>query len=358
MAPEENEGIGSGRSLGKRSLDSIGIPNRLQIMEMMENTENKDIEMLLADCLSGEADAAEMKAVEAWLAESAEHRELYRRISAYWNADVTSDADISRGYELLSRKLAGTRFRFGRAAAYAAGMAASLLVGLAAGFGMTSGRGSDVTAYVTGESTSSVVLPDGTRVKLNRNTTLKVPDAYGRRSRNVELDGEAYFDVVHDEGRKFNVKMGDVDVTVLGTEFNAVNRQDDGVVSASLVKGSVLFSTPSQKIRLSPGRMARYDVRRDEVALEEFDKDTATAWTVNLIRYKSVHVRDLIEKLARERGVAVMFRDGAFGDDDIVSGSLESTIPFDQMLSVLQAQVGFVWERNGKDYVIASDWER
>lgn len=316
----------------------------------MEN--RKDIETLVADYLAGEADAAETKAVEAWLAESPENKELFRKISAYWNAGVTSAADTSRGYSLLEKKLSGNRFRLSRAAAYAAGLAAALIVGVSAGM-MMSGRGGHITAYVTGDSISSFVLSDGTRVKLNRNSILRVPDGYDRRSRNVELEGEAYFDVVHDPEKKFNVKMGDVDVTVLGTEFNAENKIEEGLVSTSLVRGSVLFSTPSQKIRLSPGRMARYDVSRDDVEISAFDKDATTAWTENLIRYKSVVIRDLIQRLADEKGVTVLFRGDVFSDEDLVSGSLEASVPFEQMLSVLQAQVDFVWERRGNDYIIS-----
>ncbi len=316
----------------------------------MEN--RKDIETLVADYLAGEADAAETKAVEAWLAESPENKELFRKISAYWNAGVTSAADTSRGYSLLEKKLSGVRLRLSRAAAYAAGLAAALIVGVSAGM-MMSGRGSHITAYVTGDSISSFVLSDGTRVKLNRNSTLRVPDGYDRRSRNVELEGEAYFDVVHDPEKKFNVKMGDVDVTVLGTEFNAENKIEEGLVSTSLVRGSVLFSTPSQKIRLSPGRMARYDVSRDDVEISVFDKDSTTAWTENLIRYKSADIRDLIQRLADEKGVTVLFRGDVFSDEDLVSGSLEASVAFEQMLSVLQAQVDFVWERSGNDYIIS-----
>ena len=309
--------------------------------------------MLVADYLAGEADAAERQAVEAWMEESDDNKALFRKVSAYWNAEVTSGIDTSRGYDLLARKLSGRRFRFGRLAAYVAGVAASLIIGFAAGSALMSSRsGGDVTAYVTGDSISSFILADGTGVKLNKNTTLRVRDDFGRRTRDVELEGEAYFDVVHDASRKFNVKMGKVQVTVLGTEFNAVNCPDKGIISAALVKGSVLFSTPSQKVRLSPGRMARYDLHSDEVDLLSFDKDSATAWTENLIRYKSVNIKKLIQDLAEEKGVTVLFGEDTFADDDIVSGSLEATSTFDQMLSVLQAQVGFVWERRGNDYMI------
>ena len=60
----------------------------------------------------------------------------------------------------------------------------------------------------------------------------------------------------------------------------------------------------------------------------------------------------MIQDLAEEKGVTVLFGEDTFADVDIVSGSLEATSTFDQMLSVLQAQVGFVWERRGNDYMI------
>lgn len=107
-----------------------------------------------------------MKAVEAWLAESPENRELFRKVSAYWNAEVTSAADTSRGLSCWKETFQQPS-SLQRAVGYAAGLAAALVIGISAGM-MMSGRSGHITAYVTGDSISSFVLSDGTRVKLNK----------------------------------------------------------------------------------------------------------------------------------------------------------------------------------------------
>src|SRR5690606_32688824 len=104
--------------------------------------------------------------------------------------------------------------------------AAAVLLVLAAGFllfGRLGGGGAPVAAaqrHTTGVGeVASVALPDGSRVLLGPASELVVAGGYGAADRGVELRGEAYFEVDHDEARPFRVRVGDALVTDLGTVF-------------------------------------------------------------------------------------------------------------------------------------------
>ena len=68
---------------------------------------------------------------------------------------------------------------------------------------------------------SGVTLPDGTQVKLNAESSLSYTHDFGRELRQVNLEGEAYFEVTKDEARCFNVIMEGATIEVMGTSFNA-----------------------------------------------------------------------------------------------------------------------------------------
>ena len=95
--------------------------------------------------------------------------------------------------------------------------------------------------------TSQITLPDGSQVWLNSASYLKYPVRFTESDRQVELEGEAYFSVRKDAGRRFLVNVGDnVQLEVLGTEFNVDAYPKDDFVAASLVTGKVNFHCRQQ----------------------------------------------------------------------------------------------------------------
>ena len=88
---------------------------------------------------------------------------------------------------------------------------------------------------------SQIHLPDRSVVFLNSNSSLKYSTAFSGENREIELQGEAYFEVKRNDSIPFVVRMGNVSVKVLGTVFNA-NVRDTSNISISLVEGQVEIS--------------------------------------------------------------------------------------------------------------------
>ena len=152
-----------------------------------------------------------------------------------------------------------------------------------------------------------LVLSDGTRVWMNARSRLVYPVAFGD-TREVELEGEAYFEVTRDENRPFIVHAGQVAVKVLGTEFN-VNTCRKQKVQTVLVKGSVRWRTAENgrwcydraswretvgtQIRVTQVNVRKYTARREgvfyfeEADLEEIMTELADWYCVLSCFYRS-----------------------------------------------------------------------
>ncbi len=104
-------------------------------------------------------------------------------------------------------------------------------------------------------SRSSVILPDGTQVWLNVDSKISYNNNFGERLREVQLIGEAYFDVAHDKQHPFIIHTSNANIKVLGTAFNVRNYPSDKAVEATLIRGKIevtLNARPDNIIVLKP----------------------------------------------------------------------------------------------------------
>ncbi len=309
-------------------------------------------DLLLVKYLTGEATRDEKAVVEHWLALSEENEKEFNSIKEYWDSGVAFDTGINRGYSLMTKKI-NRHKGLGRGLAVILSLAASMVIGVILGtVFLPAGSRATVTKYVTESGISTFLLPDNTEVTLNKNSSLSFDSDFGKKDRKVELKGECYFKVVYDNERKFKVYLDGAEVTVLGTEFNARNRPEENQVSVSLVSGSVLFNAGTQSVRLMPGHKIVYERGVETVCVEPFDSDITTAWKDNIFRYKSMQLSTLLKSLAKDKGVEVYIEGGLAEKNDLMSGSLDMTQSFGQMLIILSHQSSFKWTMEKGNYYI------
>lgn len=221
----------------------------------------------------------------------------YERIEALWasagrlahHPDTARDvkAALARGrprWRLSDLWSARARPIYGAAALAAA---AALVVSFAIGRG---------EVYETGVGEQRLVsLADGTRVRLDTNTSVRVK--FTRDGRQMELDrGQAFFDVAHDASRPFEVRADDVAVRALGTRFDV--RRLDGAVRVVLVEGSVEVTDKARSWRLAPGEALRGDGDRLE-APKPIDVSEATSWTGGRLVFRATPLADAVAEVNR-----------------------------------------------------------
>ena len=140
-------------------------------------------------------------------------------------------------------------------------------------------------------------LSDGTIVWLNAESSIRFPLAFAANNREVELEGEAYFDVFHDAKRPFIVKSKDQSIKVLGTEFNIRAYPREQIVKTTLVQGSVEVLTSKQSALLSPGQ--QLSLYEDKLNItEKFDMESVVAWKNGYFRFNG-DLKEIMTDLAR-----------------------------------------------------------
>ena len=148
-----------------------------------------------------------------------------------------------------------------------------------------------------------VVLPDQSTVFLNAASSIRYLSNFSHmQNRNVELSGEAYFDVSKDKLKPFIVNTGRQEVRVLGTHFNINAYADDGVIRTILLEGSVRLNNDRL---LSPGQMALN--RGGVIDVQNVNVEQETAWIHNDFNFRAERLEMVMLKMARWYGVSVNY---------------------------------------------------
>lgn len=150
----------------------------------------------------------------------------------------------------------------------------------------------------------NISLPDGSFIKLNASTRLKIPANYHTNNeRVVYLQGEAFFEVAKFEKKPFKVITGEVTTTVMGTSFNVRAPLDDDQVSVALVEGKVSVANVKDEIMLEPAEMTTVQSSIEKLSKKTFDIETITGWRHNLLIFDEIPFQEIIVKLEQWYGV-------------------------------------------------------
>ena len=154
-----------------------------------------------------------------------------------------------------------------------------------------------------------VQLPDGTRVWLNSASRLRYPVVFNGPARNVELEGEAYFEVAKNSRQPFTVQAGGMQVKVLGTGFNLMAYADEDAVRTALVDGSVRLEGRHTAQVIRPGEQGSLGKEDDHFIITRPDLDDVLAWKNGEFRFSGEKIQTIMRQLARWYDVEVEYQD-------------------------------------------------
>lgn len=175
-------------------------------------------------------------------------------------------------------------------------------------------------------------LPDGSKVWLNSASTLRFPALFSGNTREVELNGEAYFDVAKNPNKPFKVITKDQIVEVLGTQFNINSYSDEETFKTTLIEGSVKIIYKDRVVLLSPGQQFQPSMKSSKVI--EADTEEVTAWKNGYFLFKDEDIQSIMRKVSRWYNVDVNYSgnipDVGFG------GNISRSKDINEVLNVLQ----------------------
>lgn len=190
--------------------------------------------------------------------------------------------------------------------------------------------------------TSRIVLADGSLVVLNSGSSLYYPQVFTQSSREVRLEGEAFFDVAHDTKHPFFVQVKESRIKVLGTSFNVTAYPDDKEVVATLLEGSVYFSNPYNSVFLKPGEQAIARDNQTEISKKTVDAGAISLWMDGFFYFEDQSVASILKVVKRWYDIEdIVIQDLP---DQHFSGTFKRTKSLDQLLKNLQKLGSFNYQ--------------
>ncbi|TDQ11589.1 FecR family protein [Pedobacter metabolipauper] len=185
-----------------------------------------------------------------------------------------------------------------------------------------------------------IKLSDGTVVWINAATTLRFPFTFGKGTREVYLDGEAYFEVTKNKKQEFIVHTTHADVHVYGTKFN-MNAYSTGKFTTSLISGSVSAKKGNRFIPLNPGEEVY--ILQEAVQIRPFDPSEVLSWINGTYQFHNQPLSDIAEVLTRWYDVKVSYQSSSLASQTF-TGEIDKKQTLDLLLSNLQLSSGIKGE--------------
>ena len=309
----------------------------------------KNIEELLFSYCEGKLSGDERKHVEEWISASKENEELAKTVhELYWAADTLSvmdKVDADKALKKANGKL--VRRKFKTVFLWAERAAAIMFIPLLSAY-LLQIKNSDVAEARMMEirtnpgMTTAFVLPDGTNVSLNSGSVLRYPEFFSEDKREVELIGEAFFDVTKDPNKRFVVKTsGDERVEVLGTSFNMEAFPGDSILSTTLLEGKVRFVSDAGSVQMNPGEKLVYNNKTSKAKLTKTNGEAETAWKYGKIIFDNTPFNEVLRMLSKRFNVDFVVKNEKYRKDSF-TGTF-STLRLEQVLDVFSISSKIKW---------------
>ncbi len=292
-------------------------------------------------------------------------------ITARMTGDVASDIDVERALarvksrmsetpprplklETQSRTIAPSRKTTWQVPFPAIAAAGLIAIGL--GSWLTLGKRTSPEAaaiasprmVATGVGTrDSLRLSDGTRIVIGPQSSMKVAADYGNTSREVEVRGDAYFDVIHNAAQPFTVHTGNATIQDVGTKFAVRSDAAEGV-GVTVTEGSVSLKPvqgASSPVILKAGDRATLNSSGKVTTRRGAATDDDTAWLNGRLVFRETPVSEVASSLRRWYGIELRLADPSLANRHLTATFSDE--PADRVLEVLSLALGADIERRG-----------
>ncbi len=310
--------------------------------------QNEISDTLLFKFFLGETTNEETDRIAAWLDENPEeHQQRMKKAhelfvnSIMGEPDLVPEADRRIGYRLLHS----------RTVRRVVGLAAALLVAVGASYLFFDARmermaGAPTSIEAPAGQHVRMALSDGTVVELNSKSRIVYPALFTGRERRVRLEGEAMFDVRHDEEHPFVVETYACDVEVRGTHFNVIADKNTQEFSTALFEGSVAVRNKinDEEILMEPNTIV--NLKNGHLHLSELESRDNYLWTDGIISFSGDNFEQIVDKLRRYFDVDIEIQRTRLPDVRYKRLKIRTSEGLDHILRILQRSSDFTYEYN------------
>lgn len=276
-------------------------------------TENKIIEILMKEAHT-ELSREERRLLDQFRAESSENAsfiddntEILKHLPSYEGKVVEFDSEqalakvnkLKNGPAKVVNMNATKPAVQKKTKSFAWLAAAVIILGLGTVVYTLIGNQPNTMVYTTGANTETFLLSDGSEVMLNKQSTLTLSDGFGTQMRAMQLDGEAFFKVKNINNQPFIVQAGEINVEVIGTEFNVKNRSSHEAITVFVTEGKVKVSNikTRTKVLLTANQSVQYNKNANTLLKDQESQVNATSWFTKQLSFNNISLGNAIEDI-------------------------------------------------------------
>jgi ferric-dicitrate binding protein FerR (iron transport regulator) len=195
---------------------------------------------------------------------------------------------------------------------------------------------------------STLILSDGTSIRLNSATKIRFPIVFTKRKREVFLDGEAFFEVAYNETSPFIVHTVDANIRVLGTVFNVTSYSEDTKTQVIVSEGQVAFGGVKQQdeVLLHRNQLSRIIKGGLPSTAEVIRTDKYLAWLKNQMVFENVTLVEVIKQLSRKFDVEFEVLDPSLLNRHIIATYSNESLS--QIIRSLSLSLRFQYKQRGR----------
>ncbi len=354
---------------------------------------NQEKEVLI-NYLSGNFSESDSLTLKAWLEKNQEHKLFLDQVTDIWQASHYSEISKKINVQSVWNELEGqlhqkkNPFQWKRWLQIAAVAFVSMVFGAIGYYFINTNVSSYTPTAQTIEyvaplgSRSYVKLNDGSKVWLNSGTTIKYTNDFGSDNRNIELSGEAFFEVAKNKNLPFKVNTGEISVTALGTKFNVKAYSEEKTIETTLLEGSVklesdvvklkenlvlkrnekaVFTKKDQSINIQNNTTPNQEEKTASVKpsmqiIQSIDPEPIVSWKEKRWIISNEKLGALSVKLERRYDVNIIF-DNELLKDYSFGGTLEDET-LEQVLKAISYAAPIKYIIDGKTVYIMADGEK
>lgn len=292
----------------------------------------------------GDSSQAEKEEVQLWLEKEEKNRQEFMSLRTLYDVTLELLPENLDQQQPTQKKNRNIIFDWMK-------IAAAVVLTFMVSYYYVGGHSGEVemqTLHVPAGQRAELTLADGTKVWLNALTTLTFPSQFTKSARKVYLDGEAYFDVRHDDDKKFTVNVGKYNVNVLGTEFNVTAYSRKESFETSLIRGAVEIEPANggQRLLLTPGNKAC--LKGDELVVVPIPDYDSFLWKDGIISFRNERMEDILCKLELYYDVEICNEKNTIKDIRY-TGKFRIKDGIEHVLNVLKIPTGMDYVKGNDD---------
>lgn len=319
-------------------------------------------EIILLNYLKGETDDNECCQVEAWCEASSENRktleQLYYTLFVDERLSMMNSVDTEESLKRLKAEIHRKKveqnkpfIKWRRYATAAAAFAAGVILTGGITWSILSDKVSNYAVFTEPGQRAKIMLPDGSKVWLNSSTQLAYKTSLWKSDRQVELTGEAYFEVAHNKNTPFVVNSKNIKMCVLGTRFNVRARAQEERVVTTLLQGSVRVDSPMRDgkgFMLKPGQTLDMDADTYKAELLEYaDPNDVLLWIKGKLLFEQKPLLDITNSLEKHYDVRFVYSND-YLKNECFTCEFKTDDTLANILSVLSETKRFNYKKEGR----------